>query len=414
MKKLDGWESTTRKLSALAVNRAAPKSKQYKLSDGYGLNLVINTSGGKYWRYNYRILGRHKTLALGAYPDVSLREARERHREAYNQVLEGVDPAEERKVEKLMRHQSASDTFESLAREWLEVHMEGKSESHRTRSERLLIKELCPHLASRPISEITTLELLAVLRGIESRGTVDTAHRARGVAKQVFAYAIATGRAERNIANDLQGTLKTHRQKHRAAILEPELLGKLLNDMEKSTAGIVVRTAMQLSPILFQRPGEIRHMEWQEIDFDKALWEIPADKMKMRNAHIVPLSRQAIALLRQIQPVTGNGKYVFPSARGGSRCLSDNGVRTALRDMGYSNEVITPHGFRATARTLLDEELDYRVDYIEHQLAHAVKDANGRAYNRTSFIEQRKKMMQAWADYLDKLKYGTEVVSIKF
>lgn len=224
------------------------------------------------------------------------------------------------------------------------------------------------------------------------------------MASQVFSYAIATGRTDRNIANDLIGTLKPHKQTHRAAITDTKELGKLLRDMENSSSGIVVKTAMRISPILFQRPGEIRHMEWKEIDFEKALWSIPAEKMKMGNDHIVPLPRQVIALLKEIYPFTGSGTYVFPSARGQSRCLSENGVRTALRDMGYDNATVTPHGFRATARTLLDEELGFRIDWIEAQLAHMVRDATGRAYNRTQFLPQRAEMMQAWADFLDKLR----------
>lgn len=409
MLKLD---STKRKLSAVTVRNTKPTNTIKRLSDGYGLLLEIRPSGAKYWRYNYRFAGKQKTLALGTYPETSLATAREAHEQAYNLVANNIDPTEIRRAEKQNIIEEASNTFEAVALEWLSVYMVDKSEGHKIRAERFLLKHLAK-LKTRPIATITTQELLAALRQVEAKGTLDTAHRARQVAGQVFAYAIQTGRAERNVARDLAGALKPVRQTHRAAIIDPHQLGKLLRDMEDSNAGMIVKTAMKISPILFQRPGEIRHMEWQELDLENGVWEIPADKMKMRQAHIVPLPRQVIELIEEIQPLTGRGKYVFPSARGGSRCLSENGVRTALRDMGYTNEVITPHGFRATARTLLDETLGFRVEYIEHQLAHAVKDPNGRAYNRTSYLEQRKEMMQDWADYLDQLKQGAEVLPFK-
>lgn len=408
MAKLD---NTKRKLSALTAKNTKAGTKTARLSDGYGMYLEIKPNGAKYWRYNYRFAGKQKTLALGTYPEVSLADARAVHEKAYLLVAASVDPSEVRRSEKESLTLEAANSFEAVCREWLSVYMADKTEGHKVRAERFLLKHLAK-LKARPIASITTQELLAALRLVEAKGTLDTAHRARQVAGQVFAYAIQTGRAERNPARDLAGALKPVKQQHRAAILDPNQLGKLLRDMETSKAGLVVKTAMMLSPLLFQRPGEIRHMEWQELDFDNSLWEIPAEKMKMRQPHIVPLPKQAIQLLQELHPLTGHGKYVFPSARGGSRCLSENGVRTALRDMGYSNETITPHGFRATARTLLDETLGFRVEYIEHQLAHAVKDANGRAYNRTSHINQRADMMQKWANYLDKLKAGGEVVKL--
>lgn len=408
MAKLD---HTKRKLSAVEVKNAKAGDKIKRLPDGYGLVLEIRPNSSKYWRYNYRFAGKQKTLALGTYPEVTLAKARAAHEVAYEQVADNIDPSETRRAEKQSRTLEAANTFEALANEWLNVHMADKTEKHRAQAERFLFKHLAK-LKARLINTITAPELLAVLRQVEARGTLYTAHRARQVAGQVFAYAIQTGRAERNVARDLERALKSFTQKNRAAILDPSLLGKLLRDMEISNSGLIVKTAMKLSPMLFQRQGEIRHMEWQEIDFDKCLWSIPAEKMKMREPHLVPLPSQAIELLTEIQHLTGHGKYVFPSARGGSRCLSENGVRIALRDMGYGNDVVTPHGFRATARTLLDETLGFRVEYIEHQLAHAVKDATGRAYNRTSFLEQRKDMMQKWANYLDELKAGGEVIQL--
>lgn len=405
MKKLSGEEK--RNIVPVALRHVKPSGKAEMLSDGYGLFLVVMPTGSKYWRYRFRFAGKQKQLALGVFPDITLSEARKLHREAYNLVADGIDPAEERREEKQVQLKATGNSFEAVAKEWLDVHMSDKTADHKRRAERLLLKDLAG-LAKRPIDTINAPELLAELRKIEKRGVIDTARRARQIASQLFTYAIATGRAERNIANDLVGTLKTVPTKNRSAITDPVLLGKLLRDMEDSTSGIVVKTAMRLTPVLFQRPGEIRAMEWSEIDLVTGRWEISAEKMKMRLPHIVPLPKQAVELLKEIYAYTGHGKYVFPSVRGSSRCLSENGVRMALRDMGYCNDTVTPHGFRATARTLLDEVLGYRVEWIEHQLAHAVKDANGRAYNRTSFLEQRAEMMQAWADYLDKLRDGAE------
>lgn len=407
MKKLNGEEK--RKLQAVSLRRIKPADKTQTFADGYGLYLVVFKSGGTYWRYRYRFAGKQKELALGVYPDISLSEARKQHRIAYNLVADGIDPSEERREQKQEAIRNEENQFAAIAREWLDVHMSDKTEHHKRRAERLLLEDL-GGLAQRPIDAIKAPELLAELRKIENRGHIDTARRTRQLAAQLFTYAIATGRAERNIADDLAGTLKKARTENRAAITDPIVLGKLLSDMEHSTSGIVVKTAMLLTPMLFQRPGEIRAMEWSEINFTEKTWEIPAEKMKMRLPHVVPLPDQAIELLKAIQPYSGRHRYVFPSVRGASRCLSENGVRMALRDLGYGNDMVTPHGFRATARTLLDEVLRYRVDLIEHQLAHAVRDTNGRAYNRTSFLEDRAEMMQSWADYLDKLRRGAAVV----
>jgi len=407
MKKLNGEEP--RKIQAISLRHIKPTDKTQTIADGHSLYLVVMPSGAMYWRYKYRYGSKRKQLALGVYPDVSLAEARKQHRIAYNLLADGIDPAEERREKKQEAIRSTENQFANIAREWIEVHMSDKTAHHKRRAERLLLEDLSA-LAYRPIDSIRAPELLAELRKIENRGHIDTARRTRQLAAQLFTYAIATGHAERNIADDLAGTLKKARTENRAAITDPVLLGKLLYDIEHSTSGLVVKTAMQLTPILFQRPGEIRAMEWSEIDFTTRRWEIPAEKMKMRLPHIVPLPEQAIKLLKEIEPYTGRGRYVFPSVRGASRCLSENGVRMGLRDLGYSNEMVTPHGFRATARTLLDEVLRYRVDLIEHQLAHAVKDSTGRAYNRTSFVEDRAEMMQAWADYLDKLRKGAEIM----
>tara|TARA_R110001599_G_scaffold8651_30_gene42441 strand:+ start:11202 stop:12446 length:1245 start_codon:yes stop_codon:yes gene_type:complete len=393
------------KLTATEVKQAKPGSKDRKLTDGGGLFLLVASTGGKRWRFRYRFAGKEKLLALGVYPDVSLATARKRHQEARDKLAEGIDPGNQRKVEKLTRHLASANSFEAVAREWFNQVMPTKSESYRDRTGRILEKDLYPPLGARPIASITAPELLAALRRVESRGAYDIAHRAKQTAGQVFRYAVATGRAERDPSGDLKGALTPKRaKKHHAAITDPAGVGRLLVAMDNFEGTPVVKAALLLSPLLFQRPGEIRAMEWAEINWDAAQWEIPAEKMKMRLPHVVPLSNQALELIRELQPLTGRGRYVFPSARGASRCMSDNAVRIALRTIGYDNNTMTPHGFRAMARTLLDETLGYRVDWIEHQLAHAVRDANGRAYNRTSHLENRRAMMQGWADYLDVLR----------
>lgn len=393
------------KLTAKQVEQAKPAEHPYKLVDGGGLYLLVNTSGSKYWRYNYRYAGKRKTLALGVYSEVPLKKAREDHQEARLKLAQGIDPGAVRKVEKLSRNIAAAESFSALAAEWVEVRLADKAEATKKRNGSILANYLTPWLGSRPIAEITPQELLAALKRAENSGTLDSAHRARQIAGQIFRYAVVTGRSERDPSGDLKGALKPRQKEHRAAITDPRELGRLLLAMEGFEGTPVVRVALLLSPLLFQRPGEIRAMEWAEINWEAEQWEIPAQKMKMRQPHIVPLSKQTLTLLRDLQPFTEHrGIYVFPGARGASRCLSDNAVRVALRTIGYTKEQICPHGFRATARTILDEVLDYRVDLIEHQLSHVVKGANGRAYNRTSFLKDRAIMMQGWADYLDNLK----------
>jgi integrase len=394
-------------LTALAVKQAKPKEKDYKLSDGGGMYLLVTKKGGKYWRLKYRFAGKEKVLALGVYPTITLEKAREERQKA-KKMLPHTDPSSDKRKIKASNLEAAENNFELVAREWFNNHMTGKSESHRVRTLRLLKNDLFPSLGKRPVDDISPPELLRVLRRVENRGAVDTAHRAQQTAGQVFRYAIATGRAERDPSADLRGALKVHIKKHHAAITEPKELGKLLLAIDAYSGTPVVRAALKLSPLLFVRPKELRHMEWTEIDWDQGLWQIPADKMKMKEPHIVPLSRQAIIVLEEISSITGRGKYVFPSGRGASRPLSENGVRVALRTMGYDNNTMTAHGFRATARTILDEVLCFRVDLIEHQLAHAVRDPTGRAYNRTKHLPQRIDMMQKWADYLDVLRVEAE------
>lgn len=405
--------NTTDKLTDPAVKNAAPKEKPYKLADGRGLYLEVMPNGSKYWRLKFRFGGKEKRLALGVYPTVTLKAARKAASNARNDIAGGADPSEAKRQEKLLRKTSTANSFRAVALEWFDKESPNWSTNHCTRNKWLLEKNLFPWLGHRPIAEITPPELLAVLRKTESKGIIETAHRAKQVSGQVFRYAVATGRAERDPTPDLKGALATPKETHLSAITNPKEVADLLRAIDNFRGTPAVTAALKLSPLLFCRPGELRHMEWAEINWEAERWEIPALKMKMRQPHIVPLCKQALDILRDLQPITGRSQYVFPSARGASRPLSENGVRTALRTLGYTNEQMTPHGFRAMARTILDEVLKYRVDLIEHQLAHAVKDANGRAYNRTSHIEDRTTMMQGWADYLDKLKAGAKVISIR-
>ena len=392
------------KLTAVAVRSSrAVAGKRKKLTDGGGLYLLVTSKGHRYWRYDYRYAGVRKTLSLGIYPEVELKEARFAHANARADLANNVDPSQLKQLHKSAVLSAAASTFESVALDWFERKLADKSDSYRVRTLRILKKDLFPYLRNRPIAEIAASELLVVLRRIENR-TVDIAHRAKQTCGQIFRFAIASGLAERDISADLHGALKTHKKVHRAALTDPRDVARLLIGIDTFRGSAVVKSALRLSALLFQRPGEIRKMEWREIRWDLHRWEIPAEKMKMRREHIVPLSSQAIAELQSLQLLTGNAVYVFPSPRQLNRPISDNAVRTALRSIGLTNDEMCPHGFRAMARTLLDEVLNVRVDFIEHQLAHAVRDATGRAYNRTAFLEQRAEMMQVWAGYLDKLR----------
>ena len=378
--------------------------KPYRVSDEKGLYIEVYPNGSKYWRLKYRTHGKEKRLAIGVYPDVTLAQARESRDIARRQLAQGIDPSEHKQAAKAARQEAADNSFEVIALEWFNRKLADKSENHRDRTLRALKKDLFPVIGKRPIESITPPELLKALRKIEARGAIETAHRAKQTAGQIFRYAVATGRAERDPSGDLKGALATPGKTHLAAITDPKEVGKLMLAIEGFTGTPTVKAALQLSPLLFCRPGELRHMEWAEINWEDKQWELPATKMKMKQPHIVPLSKQALTILEEIHRLNGSRRYVFPSARGASRPLSENGVRTALRTLGYTNEQMTPHGFRAMARTILDEVLGFRVEWIEHQLAHAVKDANGRAYNRTTHLKQRRDMMQQWADYLDSLK----------
>jgi integrase len=390
------------KLTATAVKNAKTRTKSYNLSDGGGLYVLVKPNGTKAWRFNYRFAGKQKTLAIGVYPDISLKKAREKHQEARQNLANHIDPNIYKKAKRISDQDMQFNSFKVIALEWLQKRGT-KSDGGDKRLIRLLQKDLFPYIGSLPVSQVTSPDLLRALRRIEHRGAVNTAHRAKQIAGMVFRYAVATGRAERDPSFDLKGALAQPTKTHFKSITDPAEVGPLISAVNNYQATPVVMAALRLTPLLFCRPGELRHLEWQEVNFDEARIELPASKMKTKEPHIIPLATQAMEILKELQLITGRSKFVFPSARGNSRPLSENGVRTALRTLGYTNEQISPHGFRAMARTILDEVLNFPVDWIEHQLAHSVKDANGRAYNRTKHLEQRRGMMQKWADYLDEL-----------
>ena len=399
-------------LSEVKVRTVKPQEKDFKLFDGGGLFLLVTKSGGKLWHFKYRFDKKEKKLALGAYPEISLIDARRRLDEARSQLAHGIDPGAVRKAQKQTKTES-TETFEIIAREWHDRFTPSWNSRHAKGLLKRLERDVFPYLGAMPIKEIKATELLKVLRRIESRGALESTHRIRAICGQVFRYAIATGRAERDPAADLRGALPTVQTINRAAITEPAKVGELLRAIDGYQGGFVVQCALKFAPLVFVRPGELRHAEWSEIDFENAEWNIPAGKMKMKEPHLVPLSQQAIEILKEIKNLTGASRYVFPSGRSFDRPMSDNAILAALRRMGYEKSEMSGHGFRAMARTILDEVLQVRPDFIEHQLAHAVRDPNGRAYNRTSHLAERKKMMQTWADYLDGLKAGAKVIPFK-
>ena len=393
-------------LTNLQVKSAKPKDKQYTLTDGKGLYLLVLPTGGKYWHFRSKVGGKEKRMSFGTYPEISLSDARDKRDEARRQIASGISPSDVRKAQKAARAESDLNSFEVVAREWFQRFSPQWSPSNTEKVKARLEKDLFPWIGQRPIAELKAPELLAALRRIEARGAVDTAHRVKQNCGQIFRYAIATGRAERDISADLKDALARTKKKHLAALTDPKDVAPLLLAMDDFKGSFVVRCALKLAPLVFVRPGELRHAEWSEIDFDTAEWNIPAQRMKMKEPHLVPLSMQALEILKELHPLTSNSRYLFPSIRTNIRPMSENTVNAALRRLGYTSNDMTGHGFRAMARTILDEVLGFRPDFIEHQLAHAVRDPNGRAYNRTAHLSERRKMMQQWADYLDGLKFG--------
>jgi integrase len=390
--------------------KGEPTSKPYKVGDTGGLYLEVVPAGGKWWRFKYRYGGKEKRLALGTYPDTGLAEAREKRDAARKLLAAGVDPGEQRKAARAAGEERAANSFEVIAREWHAKQSATWVELHASRIMLRMENDIFPWLGSRPIADIKAKEFRDTVNRIVDRGAVESAHRVLQNCGQVLRYAIATGRAERNPVADLRGALPPVKQTHHAAIIEPNAIGGLLRAIDAYQGSFVTRCALRLAPLLFVRPGELRHAEWAEFDLGAAQWNLPAEKMKMREPHLVPLAPQAVAILRELHALTGGGRYLFPSARSPQRPMSDNAVLSALRRMGYATDEMSGHGFRAMARTVLDEVLHFRPDYIEHQLAHAIKDPNGRAYNRTAHLAERRKMMAGWADYLDTLKIGGNIL----
>jgi integrase len=389
-------------LTDTRIRNAKPEEKPKRLFDERGLYIEISPAGGKWWRLKYRVSGKEKRVSLGVYPDVSLKEARDRRDEARKLIAEGIDPSENRKAMKSASVDRAANSFEVVAREWFAKFSGSWAQSHKDRLIRLFERDIFPSIGSRSISEVTAPELLSALRRIEARGAVDTAHRARGCCGQVFRYGIATGRCQRDPSADLRGALPPVKETHFAATTDPAQLAGILRALDGYEGDLVVRCALRLAPLVFVRPGELRHAQWKDIDLKGAEWRYVVTKTNIQ--HIVPLSKQAVAILKELHPLTGDGRYVFPGGRSIQRPMSDNAVLAAMRRMGIAKDEMTGHGFRAAARTILDEVLGVRPDLIEHQLAHAVRDPLGRAYNRTAHLPERRKMMQQWSDYLDKLK----------
>ena len=394
-------------LTDTAIKNRKPGDKPSKLSDGGGLYLLLNTTGSRLWRYDYRFDGKRKTLSFGPYPEVTLKEAREKRDNSRKMIRDGIDPSQAKKAQK--ESASGADSFETIAREWFSKFSPTWTSSHGDRILRRLERDIFPWIGKRPIVEVKAPELLTVLRRIEERGAVETAHRASQNCGQIFRYAVATGRAERDPTGDLRGSIPPTKQTHHASITDPKEIGALLRAIDAYEGGLIVRCALKLAPLVFVRPGELRKAQWSEINWDKSEWVIPAERMKMREKHIVPLSRQSLEILRELQPLTGDGKYMFPSPRSSERPMSDNAILSALRRMGYTGDQMTGHGFRSIASTLLNEQGWHR-DAIERQLAHAERDSIRAAYNYAEHMPERRRMMQSWADYLGELRKGGEII----
>ncbi|WP_027157898.1 tyrosine-type recombinase/integrase [Methylobacter luteus] len=412
-------------LNDVTIRSTKPGDKDKRLNDGGGLYLLIKTNGAKWWRFDYSFQGKRKTLSLGVYPSTGLADARRKADEARTNVANGVNPSDTRKetkaAQKLVIENekrldaglAVIDSFEHVAKEWYEKRMLNKSESHRKRTLSSLERDIFPWIGRQLIADIKAPELLTVLQRIESRGAIETAHRALQTCGQVFRYAEASGRVDRDITQALKGALTAVNGSNFSSMTDPQQIGPLLRAIDDYNGSFVVKSALQLAPLVFVRPSELRQAEWEHIDLETKEWRYLVTKTKTQ--HIVPLSKQAVEILTNIHPLTGNGRFVFPSARtpNGSRAMSDVALLAALRRMGFDKTEMTVHGFRAMARTILDEVLGFRPDFIEHQLAHAVKDPNGRAYNRTAHLSERRKMMQTWADYLDSLKADADVIPFR-
>jgi integrase len=401
-------------LTAIAIRNAKGRAKSYKLTDSDGLYLLVSPAGARYWRMNYRYLGKQKTLAFGVYPDIGLADAREQRDAARKVLARGDDPGEQIKLERIAATVAASNSFKAVADEWLvKVEREGRSAATMKKL-RWLLDFINASIGKRPIASISAQELLVMLRKMESKGKYETAKRLRSTCSQIFRYAIATARADRDVAADLRGALIAPQPVHRAAITTPNAAGGLLRAIEAFEGHPNTKVALRLLPHVFVRPGELRHAEWADFDFDKALWTIPPHKTKMRRPHIIHLSRQALAILETIEHDADYSRFLFPSLRSVDRPMSENTINAALRRMGYAQDEMTGHGFRAMAATLLNEMGLWHPDAIERQLAHCDNNAVRRAYARGEYWDERVKMMQHWSDHLDFLRDGAKVIKGKF
>lgn len=402
-------------LTELAISKAKKAPKEYKLFDGGGLFLLITPAGGKLWNLKYRFAGKEKKLALGAYPTLTLAEARQRREEAKKLIMNGVDPAEVRKSQKQQLEVQAdhdANTFEKIAREWYEKRKPEWSEKHAIRLLRRLELDIFPFIGDKPIADIDRPELIELLQRVAVR-TVETARRLKIAFHGVFRHAHDKGLIKHNPATDFRDALPVPKTKHMAAPTDPRKVAELMRAIDSFSGSFIVKCALQLTPILFVRPGELRSMEWTELNLEAAEWKIPGHKMKMKQPHLVPLAKQAVDILSLLQQLTGAGKYVFPCNRSPLKCMSENTINASLRRLGFTSDEIVAHGFRAMARTMLHEIHGFTPDAIEAQLAHTVPDRLGRAYNRTTHLQERKLMMQTWADYLDGLKVGAKVLPFK-
>lgn len=389
-------------LTNTEAKQAKPSGKNYKLSDSEGLYLEVMKTGAKYWRLKYRFGGKEKRLAFGVYPVVTLKEARLKRAEAKKLLSQGIDPNEQKKANsKPVDH----DSFEIVAREWHQDRKHTWSEGHGNRILTGLEKDIFPWVGKQPINKLSAPDVLSSLRRIQGRGALDTAHRAGQNCSQIFRYAVAIGKAERDPVADLKGALPPVKANHYSSITDPKKIGELLRVIDGYHGHFVTKCAMRLAPLLFVRPGELRHAEWNEIDIDNAEWKIPADKMKMKQVHIVPLSKQVIEILNELKPLTGRSRYVFPSIRTNTRPMSENTITAGLRRLGYTTDEMTGHGFRSMASTILNEQ-GWNRDAIERQLAHSERDSVRAAYNYAEHLPERRKMMAFWSDYLDSLKNG--------
>jgi integrase len=399
-------------LTVTAINNSKPKDKPYKLADEKGLYLFVQASGGKLWRFDYRFDGKRKTLALGAYPEVSLADARNKRYEARNLLANDTDPSETKKAAKASKIGALANSLEVVAREWAVSYFTNKTASHQERTMRRLENYIFPWLGSKPISDITAPQILEVIKRIENLNKLETAHRTLQAVSQVFRYAVQTGRALRDPCVDLRGALPATVVKHMAAFTEPKEIAELLRAIDGFTGSFTVQCALRLSPLVFTRPSELRTAKWADIDLEANEWRYRVSKTN--TMHLVPLSAQAAKLFTDMKSVSGHGEFVFQGGHDPKKPMSAAAINAALSRMGYDTQQdITAHGFRAMARTILHERLNIDPYIIEHQLAHKVPDALGAAYNRTKFIEQRKIMMQRWADYLDELKAGAKVLPFK-